>query len=311
MTDNKEQVNKNIDFELNQKPEYKLLNKVLTDNIIKGETKVYDYFNKILSIKEKIIQDAKETLRTKYLEGISEFEKKAKEVTDKVDHTDINDEKELKKLKTNMDNLLNSIHNENTIKKHISIVDNLSHRLRFITMKQIQDPSFVFSLQSKNGSLYWKSTNSPLLTVPSEGSSYKCYSSQEVFEDELTFTMKIKSIDVNNVNSYWNFCFGLIKNGSETNQSNYYDYSVIYQSNGSINTPFSGSSVTKNLPIWKNDDLLTVYRDFDGNVYFSVNYGEKVECFKEIKGDMRVVLGISTSYSGDIFEIAECIKKFT
>ena len=164
----------------------------------------------------------------------------------------------------------------------------------------------------KEGNFFWKGTESSIMEVPPGGSSYKCYVSEELFEDELSFTIKINRVNnAGSLNSTWTYTFGLMKEGCESNQSSYYNDSCLLQSNGSFSVKFSGNSGSEiKSSIWKEGDELTVSRNSNDEVYFIMNKEERVLGFTDVKGSMRVVIGFSSSLSGDIFEIVDCNKSF-
>jgi len=44
--------------------------------------------------------------------------------------------------------------------------------------------------------------------------------------------------------------------------------------------------------------------------FFNVNDDERVKCFSGITGTMKVVMGFSSSISGNQFELVECGQNF-
>lgn len=296
--------------ELNPHQAYDLLNKVYLKSIKEAETKIEDHFAHFLKNKKIIIDDCKDYLRERYKETIENVEKSLKTVEDNLQTVDKNNQLEVKRLKRKLEDAMALIENEKDIDNQFAeIFNKLERKFKNLTLKEMIKEDMKFSLRGKFGRLGWSEKDDPILEVPSGGTSYKCYASTEVFEFELTCKVKILSITPNLINGYWNYAFGLIKSGTENNnQSSYYNNCVLMQANGHCNVKYSGSSDTVNKPFddWKVDDILGVYRDTEGKVYFSINDGERKKCFDDIFGNMKICLGFASSINGNRFEMVEC-----
>lgn len=303
----------NFDLELNNHKEYAVVNKVYEQTLALAEKKVNEFFSKIERMKEMAISDCLESTKTQYKEYTQNFEEGVKSISESLETVNKEDNIEVKRLKRRTDDVMMLINDEVKIDRHFNdIIQRLERKLANLSIKQMQDPNYKFSLMGKFGNIYWKGTESSTFEVPTGGSSYKCYVSEELFEDELSFTVKIKKLNnPGSVNSHWNITFGLIKEGRETNQSSYYNDSCILHSNGYLNVKFSGSSGSElKGSIWKEEDEITVSRNSNDEVFFAMNKEEKVLCFTDIKGSMRAVIGFSSSLMGDVFEIVDCNKSF-
>mmetsp|Transcript_3377 Transcript_3377/g.3408 ORF Transcript_3377/g.3408 Transcript_3377/m.3408 type:complete len:261 (+) Transcript_3377:182-964(+) len=256
-----------------------------------------------------MIVDLKETFKEKYKDIIVNVEGSLKTVEENISTVDKNDQMQVKRLKRKLDDTVKLIEDEKAIDNQFNeLFSKLERKLKYLSLKDLLKEDFKFSLSGKLGRLGWNGNDDPVFKVLQGGTSYKTYYSSEAFESELTCKVKIISLTQNLLNGYWNYGFGLIKDGSENNQSSYYTHSVVLQGNGHCNVKFSGSSdtINKELDEWKEGDELCVQRDGEGSVFFSINDGERKRCFTEINGRMRIVMGFSTSVNGNEFEMVEC-----
>ena len=303
----------NFDLELQNNEEYSKVNKVYEDTLANSNKTIIDFFEQIQKIKELAIADCFESIKSQYKEYTQNFEDGVRSITESLSTINKEDSVEVKRLKRRTDDIMGLISEEEMINSYFhNIIQKLDKKLANLSIKQIKDPKYNFSLMGKEGSFFWKGTESSIMEVPPGGSSYKCYVSEELFYDELSFTVKFNRVNNGgSLNSTWMYTFGLMKQGCESNQSSFYNDSCLLHSNGSLSEKFSGNSGSEiKCSIWKEGDEMTVSRNSNNEVYFTINKEERVLGFTDVKGSMRVVIGFSSSFSDDIFEIVDCNKSF-
>ena len=303
-----------FDLELKMHEVYKLLNERYQHNLTNVESKVDDFFENYKKNIETIKNNTKQMIKNKYIETATNVEESLKNIEESLTKLDKTNQLEVKRIKRRMEDTTQLLENENEIDKQFEqIFIQMTNRLQRLKLTDLLKKEFVFfGLTSGTGRLGWDDNNDPILTVMAGGSSYKCYCSTETFEGEMYCKIRIISINVSNISGYWNYTFGLKRNNTQQNQSSYYNDCVLVQSNGHCSTQFSGSSDTVNRKIspWKEGDFLTVSRDLEGNVYFQSNDEEKVKCYSNITGEMKVVLGFSSALHGEQFEMLDCSHTF-
>jgi hypothetical protein len=308
-TNDTNQENKPFELDINPHEAYSLVNKVYEKNISEVDQKINDYFAAFLKNKSLIIQDAKEFIKDRYKETIINVEGSLAKLENDLANVNTNDQIEVKRLKRKLDDTMKLIECEKSIDQQFNeVFAKLDRKLGLLKLKDMLNPNLKFSISGHYGQLGWDEGDDPLLIVKPGGTSYKCCVSTMTFENELTCKVRIISIDEGLISAYWNYTFGLIRAGKEkSNQTSYYTDSVLLQSNGHLNTQFSGTSntTTSLTASWTRDCVLTVCRDTNNDVYFSVNDGERKKGFTNITGEMKVVLGFSSGLSGDTFEMLE------
>ena len=296
--------------------EYKILNEIYEHNTQFITNYIEEFFKNIINCKQIILKDALEASEEKYKDFLSNFELGITSIEASITDEDLTSKSdlEIKRLKRKFNDTMRLIEDREFLSNSFNSISNtLEKKLTSLSIKHLQKENFTFSIKKNSASLFWKDTYSSILNITREGTSYRSFCSEEIFENELEMSIKINKINSTFTSSYWNYAIGLIKNGFENNdQSSYFNNSVVLQSNGYINNQFSGGSDTLNrkTDIWNKDDIISVSRDNEGNVYFAINDKPKVKCFSGITGEMRVVLGVSSNMVNDEFEIEECSKTF-
>lgn len=297
----------NFDKSIVDNQGYKVITSMYEQSLIDIEKKINEFFDPLDKSQDIMIQDCINSLRERYKEVTCGFEDGIREVTAAYETVDKTNKIEVKRLKRKLDDIMLMVESEKDIDNQFAeIFLKLENKLKYLKLKSLQKPDFKFTLLGKLDRLEWKGGNN-ILTIPPGGSSYKCFVTDEVFESEVTCTIRLNKFQTNFAGSYWNYGFGLIQNGNETNESSYYNFTAMLQSNGYTNVKFSGSSdTTKRTEQWNTGDEVTLVRDSNGTVFFSLNRGERVETFKDVNGAMRVVFGVSSSITGDEIELIEC-----
>lgn len=314
MESNHNTIKSNFDLELNTVEGYEKVGEIYKSSTNKVESVVNDYFFNLENAQESILRECMEFTKIKYQEIIQNFEDSVKGLNEDIEKVDRTNELEVKRFKRRYDDTVTLINSRKDIDGQFAeIFSKIEQKLKYLSMSQLQNPEVKLNLTGKNGKLEWKGTQSSFLNTSDNnnlGNSYKVYVSEETFEDVLTCKIRISKINTAYANSFWSYCIGLINDGFETNVNNYYNYSVLLHSNGSLNIKFSGScdnSGTKT-KVWEQDDSITVTRSLNNEVFFSVNNEEKVSCFQEISGPKKLILAVSSSSIDDEFELIECGK---
>lgn len=297
-------------IELKQEKEYELLNKIHKEKEEKVKEIVISFFDKLLSCKEIILNGSIQGLRENYKDIVDNYEQAVLNLEKEVENINPESEIEVKRIKQKLIDTQALVESDERISSNYDFyIEKLHHLLEKLKIKDMQTSSFSFIISKKIGLLNWKHNNSNIAVSVSGGSSYKTFVSEELFDGELTFSIQLTQINSSYVNSYWNYCFGLIKEEKSSEQDGYYNNSCLLQSNGYLNEKFSGGSGTVlKTSQWKKDDIITVIRDVENKVYFSINNQTPIECFADIVGEMRVVVGLASSMVNDEFVIIECIK---
>lgn len=299
--------------ELNNSECYKNINEIYLNLINDIEENFEKHFLNMQKNKEIIRKEAKNHLNSKYLELVSNIEYSLKEIDASSKNLEKSNNLDAKRLKQKMENTSKFIQDPNCSYLHFeeSLIK-LNNRLDNIMLNNLLKPDIKFSLCQKMSFLGWSGNKDPILTVTSGGISYKCWVSTANFENEFSCRVKIINIDSSRISGYWNYTFGIMKEGSSDNQSSYYNHCAILQSNGYINIPFSGS-INHNTPLierWKINDVLGIYRDSSNDIYFNINDSEKKKVFSNIIGNFNIVLGFCSDCSGEVFEMIECQEMF-
>jgi len=113
------------------------------------------------------------------------------------------------------------------------------------------------------------------------------------------------------VNSHWNYAFGLQQNEKIGEQVEFYNYSMVLQSNGFTNAQFSNNGNGKEgvSPFWRPNDVLIMKRDDYGNLLFGINNENDLkQGFSSVVGSYRLIMGFRNKTNGDVFELIELIK---
>lgn len=302
-----------FDPEINNSESYKNINDTYLKVLEEIEKKIETYFLNIQVNKNKILEEAKVYSKTNYLDLVLNVENSLKEIESSMANLDQSNQLEVKRLKKKIDDTSRIVEDPKFSYSYFEdSLEKLNKKLKNLKLSDLLKEDLKFSMGGHLSILGWSGNSDPQLIVTSGGSSYKCWVSTALFEYEFTCRVKLISIENSKISGYWNYGFGVMREGKSTNQSSYYSDSAILQSNGHTNVQFSGSSNTSTslTSSWKNDDILGVYRDLNGDIYFNINDGEKVKGFSNIQGNFNIVLGFSASCVGEVFEMIDCYDKF-
>lgn len=302
-----------FDPEINNSESYKHINDTYLSVLNEIENKIENYFSNIQRNKELILKEAKIFSKANYLDLLLNVETSLKEIETSMQNLDQSNQLEVKRLKKKIEDTSKIV--EDPKNSHLYFeesLDKLNRKLKNLKLQDLLKEDLKFSLSTQISVLGWSGNSDPVLTVTAGGSSYKCWVSTALFENEFTCRVKIVNIEASRISGYWNYSFGIMREGKSTNQTSYYSDSALLQSNGHTNIQFSGSSntTTSLTASWKVDDLIGVYRDSNNDIYFSINNEEKVKGFTNIAGNFNIVLGFSSSCNGEVFEMIDCYDKF-
>jgi hypothetical protein len=313
----KENTEKKGDFdpELNTNGAFELINKTYVENLEKSEKLINDQFEFFLANKIKIKDNLKLQLKNAYQETTLNIEENLRTLEEDFSKVDTKNELAVKRLKQRLEQTTLMLENKDNIQlPYNQTFTNYNVRFNRLRLEKLLDENFTFDLGGENSYFGWSGESDPIMEIKaSTGGSYKFIASTHDFENELTCKVRIIEIESGKVGSYWNYGFGLIK-ADNNNQGSYYTDSVVLQSNGHLNTQFSGSSNTSvtSTRAWAKDDILEVSRDIEGNVYFAMNDEERKKCFDNINFKMKVVMGFGSGMMAPAnqFEMIECTEKF-
>jgi predicted DNA-binding protein YlxM (UPF0122 family) len=291
------------------------LNKAYGEFIDSADNSLSSIYDK-LSIKKQIISDqVNTTLLTKYEELTVQFEVLVKSLSEKLNTISTHDNKakdDFRKIKKELDEKLSFLTNPSIFSKDfIEFLTKVDMKLRKLKIDDILNDKFNFSYKMSLCNLEWENTNSPILNVVTQGSSYWSARSKEMLEGAFSCKIAIRAINDGYVGSYWNYTCGLAR-PNITSDSSYYNDCLVFQSNGYIASEFSGSGSHKQLFFnnWKVGDEILIKREENGNVFFGLNNETSYQLgFSNKQGQMRIVMGFSTSMSIGSFEIVELIKE--
>lgn len=296
---------------------FELLNKVYIEKLEKADEIIDSSFEKIHASKYEIISRVKTVLQLVYDNLTSNFEKYVKSVSSNINSLDINDvssKEEFKKLKKKFDDLSEFLDNEEKLKELFNnITQKALAKFDKLKVSDLASDNLPFKLGSSGESLdLIGGDGNKLTTKTGKSGTYYIARSDEVLEGEFLAKIKINKIDSSKVNSYLKYSVGVIKKSynSTTNYDTYLNDSVVFQSNGYMAKEFSNSSSYKKiLDLWKAGDVLLIKRDASNDLYFGINEEKNLVKATNHSGELRVVIGVSTSNFDDEFELIE-ISKF-
>jgi hypothetical protein len=296
---------------LKSEEEYGDLNKIFKDIYEKSRTVIDSIFDQIQNQRLIMTEQYRNTLLTKYELFTNELEELIKTLSQKLNSVNSKDTKlkeEILKMKKELDAKLNLLSNPDEIFKDLEqLINKIESLIKKLKVEDILNNKFNLDILKKLPVNLELTTGGNRINVTPRGSSYWATKSVEVLEGAFICKIRVVSINSNSVGSYWNYAVGIIRSDS-TNDTSYYNDSVIMQSNGYIPEKFSGSGSTRQLftQNWENGDVIIIKRDENNSVFFGINDENSLQlAFHGIIGKFRIVLGFSTSMNGDIFELEE------
>ena len=276
----------------------------------------------------KLIRNAKELVKTTYLETIENIENDNKELKKEFD----NFQKEAPKLNVNtikdfelkFKRINKKVEYANEILSNETILNDqyaevnkkLDAKLKSISIKNLNSSKYEYSLNTLG--ITWKLNpelhdkdpvnvpDSHILVLAKGGSSYKSFVSNETFDGPVTCSLLITKIDPNNLTGNWMYCFGLVKEEQHEKQNDYYLHAATLGANGVYNAKFTPSPESDKYPVkWAEGDTVTMERTAENDIYYSVNNTERRKIFSGVEGPMRIIMAVDGKCNGDIFEVVE------
>lgn len=298
-----------VEFELSNDESFRLLNEVFQKNLTKIEARVKEFFGDLKSTKDKILVDSFEACRFKYKEIIGQFEKNLETIYDETEKVDACNQDEVRKLKLRVKEAEKGIENEAEVKKLFAeVLNKLNYKLEQLTIQSLSNPEFKFTLSGKHEDNNWKGLNSNvIINKKSNMGVYKCFLSSDIFDHEVSCQIRLRKFNSLKGSDHWNYSFGLLLGDSLKSHDNFFKNSIVLLSTGFLATKNS-NIVDKEKKIteqWKEDDLITVIKNSEGEVYFQLNEGEKVLAFKEVVDVVQVIFAVGTNIIDDEIEMVE------
>lgn len=295
------------EFEVSNDESFRLLNEVFKKNLSKIEARVKEFFGDLKSTKEKVLVDSFEASRFKYQEIITQFEKNLELIYQEVEKVDPSNQDEVRKLKLKVKESEKSIENETEVKKlFLEVLNRLNYKLEQLTIQNLSNPDFKFTLSGKHEDNNWKGLNSNIIINKKSNSGlYKCFFSSDIFDHEVNCQIHLKKFNSQKGSDHWNYVFGVLVGDNIKNHDTFYKNSAVLLSTGYLavqnsNTVDKEKKITEQ---WKEGDLITVIKNSDGDVYFQYNEGEKVLAFKGIIDVVQIVFAIGSNLVDDEIEM--------
>jgi len=89
----------------------------------------------------------------------------------------------------------------------------------------------------------------------------------------------------------------------------YFDYSILFISNGNFTIPFKPVVGKKYTPAWKSNNDILIKRDFDNNIWFGLNKEKDLMKSCKYVGKVRIVMGfMNRNQPDEIFKLVELKK---
>jgi hypothetical protein len=297
---------------------YADLNKIYMDSIEKAEKFSETFFEGLSQIKVLIIQQLRESVLDKYNDTTSGFEELVKTLTERLGNMNLSDKKcvdSIKRMKSDLEVKTMQLNNGEALAKMFTEnFDLVTKRINNMKIKDLLEKKFNFcgkkSLMSCELSCGGNIVN--LVRPMNRGSgSYWTVKTNEVIDGAFECRIRVKHINASSATSYWNYAVGIMKADS-TRDSNYYDDSIVFQSNGYIANQFSGSGSHLQLfnQTWKGGDEVLIKREENNDVYFAMNDDTNYKmAFPNISGKYRVIFGFGSSMNEGEFELEELYIK--
>ena len=284
-----------------------LFNNVYLNNIEKVDDIVTTHFSNCdLNIK-KIVNNAKEFLKSKYLKSISDFEVGMNEIIKEKENLDKENPLEIKRLYSKINYLISSIEDQNSIDKYFELyISVVIKKLNTLQMRILLNDSLEFSFDNKNYKPGWNGSSDPIAAYQNKDSKVCLFKSNQSFIGEFMCRVKVVLIDETCVNENWSHTFGLSENNNYKDD-NYSLNSSLFFSNGCRSYNKGKCEVREKHPsikIWKNDDILEISRDHNDIIYFQQNNEGKIRTGINNK-EVYIVIGFNTNVTNALFEMIE------
>lgn len=297
---------------------YEILNKCFLAAISQAKSFLETTYEKVYSSKLTLDATISNALVETY-EGItSNFEDTVKEVNAAIEKLDMKNPQakdNFKAIKRSLDEQTDFLDSEEKIKQKFDLIlAKAEKRINGMTVSKLSTTNLRIGIGRFGVSLDFVGYGiNSITTNPGKnvGGSYWCVRSEEVLEGCFIARVKIIAINPNNVTNYWNYGIGICK-AESTNDSSYYNDSVVFLSNGWLANKFSGSGSYRQIfqRNWVNNDEIIIKRDESNTVFFGINdEGSLVKAFDSIGGNYRIIIGFGQSMLNDTFELIE-IDKF-
>ena len=291
---------------------FDVINKVMKEYIEKVNDLVEGSFENINTSKYIITDRIKTILLEVYQNTVTKFESTVKAVNSHMDKLDINDQtskENFKQVKKSLDDQSEYLDNYDAINANFSkIVAGAIKKFEKCKVADLASTKTEFKVGKKGECLDFIGCGGPVVyTESGRGGTNWNVKSEEVLTGEFRAVIKVHSIDSSKVSTNFSHCVGICRKNS-TNIDNYYNDSILIQSNGYLANKFSGSGSHKKLlkNSWKNGDEIIIIRDKNNSVFFAVNdEKEALLAFENISGEFRIILGFNSNNSGDKFELLE------
>lgn len=293
---------------------YADLNKSYVEFIGTAENTLDFLYSKLTEKKQAISDQVNTTLQLKYEDLTFQFENLVRSLSEKLNSMSTTDNKakdEFRKIKKDLDDKLAFLTNPSIFSKDfLEFLTKVDMKLKKLKIDDLLNDKFNFSYKMSLCNLEWEKTNSPIVNVTPQGTSYWPVTSKEILEGAFECKIAVRSINESSISSYWNYTCGLAR-PTFVNESSYYNDCLLFQSNGYIPTEYSGNGSYQQLfhSYWKPGDELLIKRDEQGQVFFGINNESSYQlAFSNKQGQMKIVMGFGAAMNVGCFEIIELIK---
>ena len=240
--------------------EFVELNKVFVSQLVMAHGFTENTLQGLINSRALISGELRKAFFEKYTGISTSFEEFVKSFNEKLGNLKTSNKnilKEIRVMKDQLEEKTKFLTNQDLLKKEFEEITKLAEKkLMSAQVKDLLGNKIKFNL-SKKGDVYWKDTNSNMITTTTHTGSYWCVKSDIVLTGTFEAKVTIIKIDSSKVNDDWNYGFGIIR-AINSDDNTYYNDSVFFKSNG-IQTKLSGSNDIKVFSdLWKDGDILMV-----------------------------------------------------